>query len=333
MEPPPPEFDLIAQLWAPLTLGAPGAFGLKDDVAQLPGAPFGHVVTCDQIIENTHFLLCDPLDWVAKRLVRRNLSDLIAKGCKPVGAFLSVAWPKSRPYAHLTDFAAGLGQDLAQLCGACPLLGGDTSTTQGPLVASLTLIGAPLSAVGQPILRSGAQAGDLIFLTGTIGDPYLGLQVRLGLMDGQGLEGAVAIALAPSPPPLTVAEIIAAHAKASIDISDGLLADAGHIAGACSLALQLDLARVPLSAEARAFLDRAHAPVEALLSLVTGGDDYQTLACVAPDDAEAFVAKMNALGVQITQIGVCLDGQGVEIFHRGTRLDLPARTGWQFSDA
>ncbi|MCA3695254.1 thiamine-phosphate kinase [Aquidulcibacter sp.] len=333
MEPAPPEFDLIAQLWAPLTLGAPGAFGLKDDVAQLSSAPFGHVVTCDQIIENTHFLPSDPLDWVAKRLVRRNLSDLIAKGCKPIGAFLSVAWPRSRPYAHLTDFAAGLGQDLAELCGACPLLGGDTSTTQGPLVASLTLIGAPLSVAGQPILRSGAQASDLIFLTGTIGDPYLGLQVRLGLMDGQGLEGAVAIALAPSPPPLAVAAIIATHAKASIDISDGLLADAGHVAAASGLALELDLERVPLSAEARVFLDRAQTPVEALLSLVTGGDDYQALTCVAPADAEAFASKMMALGVKITQIGVCGDGQGLTLFFHGERLDLPARTGWQFSGA
>ena len=212
-------------------------------------------------------------------------------------------------------------------------MGGDTSTTQGPLVASLTLIGVPLSALGQPILRSGAQAGDLIFLTGTIGDPFLGLQVRLGLMDGQGLEGAAATALAPSPPPLAVAEIIACHARASIDISDGLLADAGHVASASGRVLQLDLERMPLSAEAIAFLKSAPNPLEALLSLVTGGDDYQTLACVSPEDAEAFAMKMNALGVQITQIGVCLEGQGVEIFYHGDRLDLPAHKGWQFSDA
>jgi thiamine-monophosphate kinase len=333
VEPAPPEFDLIAQLWAPLTLGAAGAFGLKDDVAQLSSAPFGHVVTCDQIIEGTHFLPSDPLDWVAKRLVRRNLSDLIAKGCKPVGAFLSVAWPKSRPYAHLADFAAGLGQDLAELCGACPLMGGDTSTTQGPLVASLTLMGVPLSKVGQPVLRSGAQAGDLIFLTGTIGDPFLGLQVRLGLMEGQGLESAVATALAPAPPPLTVAAIIAAHANASIDISDGLLADAGHVASASGLALQLDLERVPLSAEAITFLEAAPDPVQALLGLVTGGDDYQALTCVAPKIAEDFCSSMKALGVQVTQIGVCYQGQGLEIYHHGDRLDLPARTGWQFSGA
>jgi thiamine-monophosphate kinase len=329
----PPEFDVIARLWAPLARDAPGAFGLKDDVAQLPSSSQGHVVTCDQVIEGTHFLPTDPLDWVAKRLVRRNLSDLSAKGCKPIGAFLTLAWPKNRPYSQMADFAAGLAQDLSDLCGACPLMGGDTSSTHGPLVASLTLIGAPMSAAGKPILRSGAQLDDQIFLTGTIGDPYLGLQVRLGLIDGNGLEGAVAIAMAPGPPPLSVAAIIAAHSHASIDVSDGLLADAGHIAEASQLGMKLHLERVPLSAEASIFIESARNPVEGLLRLVTGGDDYQALICVAPDQVEAFVSKFEDLGVRLTQIGSCQAGQGIELTYCGQAIALPARTGWQFSGA
>lgn len=333
MEQVPPEFDLIAKLWAPLSRGSPGAYGLKDDVAHLTPSPLGHVVTCDQVIEGTHFLPSDPLDWVAKRLVRRNLSDLIAKGCRPVGAFLTMAWPKSRPYRQLADFAHGLGQDLSDLCGDCPLLGGDTSSTLGPLVASLTLIGVGQSAAGTPILRSGAFPGDYVFLTGTIGDPYLGLQVRLGLIDGQGLEGAAAITMAPGPPPLAIAEIIAAHAHASVDISDGLLADAGHVAEASRLAMQFQLEHLPLSTEAIGFVGRAHSQVEALLSLVTGGDDYQALICVAPDRATAFASEVEALGVRITHIGVCQEGQGVELAYQGEAIALPARTGWQFSGA
>ncbi len=333
MEQAPAEFDLIAQLWAPLTRGAPGAYGLKDDVAYLPSLSVGHVVTCDQVIEGTHFLSSDPLDWVAKRLVRRNLSDLIAKGCKPVGAFLTLAWPKSRPYAQVADFAVGLGQDLSDLCGECPLLGGDTSSTTGPLVASLTLIGKGLSVTGAPILRSGARGGDLVFLTGTTGDSYLGLQARLGLMDGQGLAGAVAFAMAPAPPPLAAANVIGTFAQASIDISDGLLADAGHVAEASHLAMHIHLEKVPLSSEATAFVARSPNPVESLLGLVTGGDDYQALMCVAPDRAAAFVSELKAIGVGVTQIGVCQEGQGFVLTYLGSAVALPARTGWQFSGA
>ena len=333
MEQAPPEFDLIAQLWAPLSRGVPGAYGLKDDVAHLPSSLVGHVVTCDQVIEGTHFLSSDPLSWVAKRLVRRNLSDLIAKGCRPIGAFLTLAWPKSRPYAQLADFAQGLGQDLSELCGDCPLLGGDTSSTHGPLVASLTLIGAGQSSAGTPILRGGALPDDYVFLTGSIGDSHLGLQVRLGLMAGHGFDGAVAVAMAPGPPPLAIAEIIAAYADASIDISDGLLADAGHVAKASRLGMQLHLEHSPLSAEASAFVGRAQNPVEALLDLVTGGDDYQVLTCVPPERAAAFVSKVEALGVRIAQIGLCQEGQGVKLTYLGEVIALPARTGWQFSDA
>lgn len=329
----PPEFDLIANLWAPLSRGAAGAFGLQDDVAQLPTSSFGHVVTCDQIIEGTHFLPSDGLDWVAKRLVRRNLSDLIAKGCRPIGAFLALAWPKGRPHTHLEAFARGLGQDLVDLGGGCPLLGGDTSSTDGPLVASLTLIGTPLASLGQPILRQGAKPGDLVFMTGTLGDPFLGLQVRLGRMEGLGLEGAVQAALAPAPPPLACAEIIASLANASIDISDGLLADAGHVAFASAIEMGLQLEHLPLSSEAQAWVSRASVPLQGLLSLATGGDDYQTLMCVAPDRAATVHERFGEIGVAITQIGICTEGQGLTISYQGQNVALPPRTGWQFSDA
>lgn len=333
MEKAPPEFDLIAKVWAPLTREAAGAFGLTDDVAQLPVSPLGPVVTCDQVIEGTHFLPTDGLDWVAKRLVRRNLSDLIAKGCKPIGAFLALAWPKERPQAQLAAFAEGLGQDLLELCGACPLLGGDTSSTTGPLVASLTLVGMPLAKSGEPILRRGARAGDLIFITGTIGDPFLGLGVRLGLMDGKGLQNAVQLALAPAPPPLVTAELIAAHANASIDVSDGLLADVGHVAAASGLHMVLELDRIPLSSEATAWLSQSQDPLASLLSLVTGGDDYQSVMCVASDNAETLVAQGAPLGVHFTQIGSCRAGEGVELRYQGRLVPLPRRRGWEFSDA
>ena len=329
----PSEFDLIAHLWAPLARGVAGAFDLKDDVAQLPVSPHGLVATCDQIIEGTHFLSSDSLDWVAKRLVRRNLSDLIAKGCKPIGALLALAWPKERPLAQVADFARGLGDDLAALCGNCPLLGGDTSATEGPLVASLTLIGTPLAPTAKPILRIGAQPGDGIFLTGTLGDAYLGLQVRLGQMDASQLTQAVQLALAPKPPPLATADLVATFAKASIDVSDGLLADASHIALASHLSLAIELDVLPLSNEAATWLERSNDHVESLLALATGGDDYQSLFCAAPEHASTLTAHFQAIGVQLTQIGRCCEGQGVALTYRGQTIALPNRRGWQFSDA
>lgn len=329
----PSEFDLIAQLWAPLARGAVGAFDLKDDVAQLPVSTHGLVVTCDQVIEGTHFLSSDSLDWVAKRLVRRNLSDLIAKGCKPIGAFLALAWPQGRPQAQVADFARGLGDDLAALCGNCPLLGGDTSSIEGPLVASLTLIGTPLALNARPVLRMGAQPGDEVFLTGTLGDAYLGLQVRLGHMEASQLTQAVQLALAPKPPPLATANLVATYAKASIDVSDGLLADAGHVALASNVSLALELDHLPLSDEATAWLAWSNDPVESLLALATGGDDYQTLFCAAPEHASALTADFQAIGVQLTQIGRCCEGQGVALTYREQAMVLPNRRGWQFSDA
>jgi len=327
------EFDLIADIWGPLTRGNAGAYALRDDVALVPASPHGHVVTCDQVIEGTHFLPSDGLDWVAKRLVRRNLSDLIAKGCRPIGAFLALAWPQMRPQTEMKAFAQGLGEDLAHLAGNCPLLGGDTSSTQGPLVASLTLIGTPLAPSGQPVLRRGAQPGDVIFMTGTLGDPYLGLQVRLGQLDGEGLSQAQLISLAPAPPPLSMATWIGAFATASIDVSDGLLADAGHVASASGTALVLELDRLPLSMEATHWLHRRQEDVSALLKLATGGDDYQSFFTVPPAQADAFMAQCHQSGVRLTQIGLCQEGVGLRLMYRGQTVALPSRTGWQFSDA
>jgi thiamine-monophosphate kinase len=224
------EVDIIQAAFAPLTLGVPGSFGLQDDAAFVPSPQTGLIVTQDQVIEGTHFLTSDPIDMVARRLVRRNLSDLIAKGGVPHAAFLSLAWPKSRPLSEILIFAEGLGDDLSQLCSHCPLLGGDTSLIEGPMVASLTMMGKPTTPSGQPVLRSGAQIGDILCVSGTIGDAWLGLQVRLGAIPVAGLEACVRVAMAPAPPKHELARLVGAYATASVDVSDGLLRDAGHIA-------------------------------------------------------------------------------------------------------
>jgi thiamine-monophosphate kinase len=328
MADPMSEADLIQGIFAPLSLGALGSYGLRDDIAFLAPAPHGLIVTQDQIIERTHFLPSDPLDLIAQRLVRRNLSDMIAKSGIPTAAFLSLAWPKARNRDGIKTFARGLGEDLDQLCGHCPLMGGDTSITDGPLVASLTMMGRPTTSAGIPVLRSGAQIGDMVAVTGVIGDAWLGLQVRLGRMPADNLEACIAFSAAPRPPNLGIASLIGRYAHASIDVSDGLILDASHIAKASGVAISLELDLLPLSDEARRFIgfgDRHPAELERTISLATGGDDYQPLITLPPSEAEAFRKAAQGLGVRVTLIGQCGSGEGVSLRYKGESFKVPTK--------
>src|ERR1700761_1791297 len=225
----------------PLTGGAPEALGLLDDAAAIPARPgFDLIVTNDMIVEGVHFLASDPLDLVARKLLRVNLSDLAAKAAAPWGWFLAVAWPARCGWAEREAFARGLAEDQARF--GLNLLGGDTTSTPGPLTLSATLLGWAPS--GQARLRSAAREGDVILVSGTIGDGWLGLKAALG-------EIAAPQALQryrlPEPRLGLREALTAAHACA--DVSDGLLADVGHIAIASRLGVEIDLDRLPLSAD------------------------------------------------------------------------------------
>jgi thiamine-monophosphate kinase len=322
-----PETQMIQSLFAPLTLDAAGSFGLRDDVAFVPTHGEGLIVTQDQVIEGTHFFANDPLEMVAKRLVRRNLSDMIAKGGLPTAAFLSLAWPKSRDKADIARFARGLGEDLADLCGNCPLMGGDTSTVDGPLVASLTMMGKPTAATGQPVLRRGARVGDIIAVTGVIGDAWLGLQVRHGVLNGRYLKDCLEFNMAPFPPTLDIAPLIGRYAHACLDVSDGLLIDALRLATASGVSIELALDLMPISDEA----DNAGFPDEdeRNLLLAIGGDDYQPLLALAEADFKAFKAAAQALDVQVTAIGRCVAGEGLSLTYLDRPMDLPLTLGWE----
>lgn len=310
------EFDLIRRYFAPLAT-SPGADQLRDDVALI--SP-GLIATKDAIVEGIHFLPDDPLDTVAQKLVRVNVSDIIAKGGKPDAALLALVWPKGRPHDQLEAFTRGLGKDL-QRWGA-HLAGGDTTSTDGPLTLTLTLTGR----VGQrgPVRRSGAEPGDDVWITGTIGDSWLGLQAatdRLGPLSAEARNLLVSRYRVPEPPRLPVADLVAAHATASIDISDGLVADAGHVADASGVRLTLRSADVPLSAVSAYYVENAKADLRALL---TGGDDYQTL-FTAPASARAAIAAAKGL----TRIGQAEQGAGIAILDAtGARMDFTGPSGW-----
>ena len=310
----PGEFALIARYFRPLA--GPGALDLKDDVALLAPPPGRELVlTLDTMVAGVHFLPDDPPDLVGRKLLRVNLSDLAAKGATPLGYLLSVSVPRGTPEAWFAGFAAGLAQDQAEF--AIALLGGDTTSTPGPVSLSLTALGH-VAPGGMP-RRAGARAGDEIWVTGTIGDGALGLAVAQGrLADPTGhLLNRYRL---PQP---RVGLLRPGLVSAAMDISDGLVQDLGHLCRAGGLAAEIEAARVPLSPPARA------AGAAWLPLCLTGGDDYELLLAVPPEAAPALAAAAQGADMTVSRIGRFRPGPpGVIVkAEDGTLLTLD-RGGW-----
>ena len=308
------EFDLIARLLRPLTGGAPEALRLLDDAAVLPARPgYDLVVTKDMIVEGVHFLPSDPMDLVARKLLRVNLSDLAAKAAEPYAYFLAVSWPARCGWDEREAFAGGLKVDQYEF--GVTLLGGDTTSTPGPFTASATLLG--WVPHGAALLRSGARPGDVVLVSGVIGDGWLGLQAALGKLKA---DGALKRFHLPQPRLNLRAALGAAHACA--DVSDGLVADAGRIAIASNLGMDLDLDRTPLSLAGVQHMETAPDRLEALITLATGGDDYELVCTAAPERADRLIADAETAGVRMTVVGRVREGQGVRTFHEGREVHL-----------
>jgi thiamine-monophosphate kinase len=300
------EFTLIADLFAPLA-SHPAARGLKDDAALWPAAgPM--VMTCDAVVEGVHFLSNDPIATVAQKALRVNLSDLAAKAAQPAGVLLSLIWPNHRPAAEIAEFAAGLQADL-QAFGVA-LIGGDMTTTPGPLTISITAFGELVGA--RCPARDGAQPGDLLWVSGAIGDGHLGLAL---LQKGAKIlaepDRAFLINRYRLPQPrLDLAPLLAQVATASMDVSDGLIADARKIAAASRVRLRLDPQAVPLSQAAQRAVQAGSITLRALL---TGGDDYEVLFTAPAHQRQAIEAEASRLGVPLSVIGETEAGQGVSV--------------------
>jgi thiamine-monophosphate kinase len=309
------EFDIIARYFAPIAAAFPGALGLKDDAALFdppPGARF--VVTADAMVAGVHFLADDPPDLIARKLMRANLSDLAAKGAIPHACLLTITLPEDTGEPWIAAYARGLAADAAEF--AMPLAGGDTTATPGPLTLSLTAIG--LVPEGRaPLLRSAAQVGDRVFVTGTIGDAHLGLAIQRG--EFFGLDGDHRAALIDRyrlpQPRVAFGQALAAlgprKVHAAADVSDGLVADLGHICEASGVGARIALDRLPLSAAATAAL--AGAPLESCARLLSGGDDYEIVFTAPPDAAAEIVALAKALGIGVAELGEVLAKPGVDV--------------------
>ena len=301
------EFERIRRLFAPLA--GPGGLGLLDDAA-IVDCRAGHrlVVTADAIVAGVHYLPDDPPDLVARKLLRVNLSDLAAMGARPLHYLLTTALPAALGVEWVAEFARGLAEDQRRF--GIDLLGGDSVATSGPTVLSLTAIGEV--AVGMEVRRSSARTGDLLWVSGTIGDAFLGLSVLRGAYPPLSPEHrAWLIGRFQVPDPrLDLGRRLASIAHAMIDISDGLLADLGHICETSRVAAVVELASLPLSPAARVVVD---AKPGVRTGVAASGDDYELLFTASPDSTKAICDLSSVLSLPITRIGRIEPGEGVRL--------------------
>jgi thiamine-monophosphate kinase len=308
------EDDLIATFFAPLA-GEAG-LRLRDDAALMQPPPGRELVlTKDLLVAGVHFFSDDSPAAIARKALRVNLSDLAAKAAEPLGFLLGLALPADWTAEWLAAFAAGLGQDAANY--RCPLLGGDTVRTPGPLTISVTAVGAVEAHKMVP--RDGIKAGDRIYVTGTIGDGALGLKLRRGATADQDWIGALSDAdagflrdryLLPQPR-LALRGALKGFAHAAMDVSDGLAGDLGKMLRLAGMTATIELGRIPLSGAARRALQMAPRLIEAICS---GGDDYEILCAAPPAKAASFEAAAAAARIGVSLLGAASPGEGALTF-------------------
>ncbi len=307
------EADIIQGFFAPLAAGFDGAFGLKDDAAAItppPGCDL--VVTVDAIAAGVHFFPQDDASDIGWKALAVNVSDLIAKGAAPHAYVMSLAFPDMPDNTWLLGFATGLAE--AQRAFGVTLIGGDTDRRPGPLSVTITAVG--FVPAGRIVRRATAMVGDHVFVSGTLGDSVLGLQLRWEAAAGAPFTVSTAHRshligryLRPRPP-LALVPALREFASASMDISDGLVKDLTRMVDASGVGALIDTEAFPLSDAARAVVALK---LSEMATIATGGDDYQVLATVSPPNVAGFTAAAAAAGVAVTEIGRIMDGHGVTI--------------------
>ena len=317
------EDRLIARFFRPLARD-PGALGLGDDAAILtPPAGCSLVITTDAIVGGVHFFPEDPADAIGRKALRVNLSDLAAKGAQPSGFLMSLALPAGIGEDWLAAFARGLAADVEHY--RCPLLGGDTVKSPGAVMVSSAAFGS--LPHGTMVRRGGAEPGDAVFVTGTIGDAALGLRLRHDAAAARRFDLSepdrdhlLARYLLPEPRN-ALAEVVRSHATAAMDVSDGLAGDLAKLCRASGLSAEIDAGKVPLSDAAGKMLAADTALIE---SVLTGGDDYEIVCTVPAARGAAFRSAAAAASVPVSEIGRIVAGDGPPRFldRQGRLLDF-----------
>jgi thiamine-monophosphate kinase len=315
------EERLIARYFRPLAT-APGAFGLTDDAAIVtppPGCDL--VLTTDGVIAGVHFFPNDPANLIGRKTLRMNLSDLAAKGARPLGFLLALALPATIDEPWVAAFVRGLSEDMRHY--DCPLLGGDTDHTPGPLSISITAFGAVPH--GAMVRRATAKIGDSVVVTGTIGDAALGVLLRRDATLGERWrlsdvhQARLAERYLLPEPRNALAGAVLHDASAAMDVSDGLAGDLAKLCRASGVGAEIDVARVPLSAAARAAVGAEPGLIETVL---TGGDDYEILLTLSPGKLATFRAAATATGVEVAEIGRVTGGDGARFIDGGKVLSF-----------
>ncbi|MGG2398628.1 thiamine-phosphate kinase [Pseudomonas sp. SH1-B] len=313
------EFELIRHYFAaaPCAHGGDGVVrGIGDDCALL-SVPTGEqlAISTDTLVAGVHFPVDGDPFLLGQRALAVSASDLAAMGATPLAFTLAMTLPDADE-TWLAGFARGL-QHMAQGCSLA-LVGGDT--TRGPLSLTLTVFGRV--PAGQALLRSGAQVGDLLCVGGELGDAAGALPLVLGRCEARAEIAEALLARYWSPQPqLALGQALRGRATAALDISDGLLADCGHIARASQVALQIEQERLPLSAPLRAFAGDEQARICAL----SGGDDYRLAFTLPP----TLLTELQADWPEVRVVGRVVAGSGVQVLDAdGQPIESP-RGGYQ----
>lgn len=324
------EFSIIRELFAPLTQDNSGAYLLADDVATIDIA--NPVITKDLMIAGVHFRPNDPMDLVARKLMRVNISDLVAKGVRPAGYFLGCAWPVIADRKMIRAFVRGLGED--QEIYKCFLMGGDTTRQKlksAPLMLSATFFGE------QPdvgiMRRSGASVGDDLYVTGTIGDAGLGLRSLEGKIkpsadDRDFLQSRYWL----PEPRVTFGTALGSFASAALDVSDGLIADCTHMASQSSVGISISLNDMPLSQAATNWIQEQKDEQKALVFLATCGDDYEVLFTAPSSMRRSVQVAAKASRTSVSRIGSVTRDEGVRVLHDSDEVKIATRGYDHFTD-
>jgi thiamine-monophosphate kinase len=322
----PGEFELIARYFAPLAANAPGALGLQDDAFTfLPPAGSELVLTTDALTADLHFLRSDPPDLIARKMLRQNLSDLAGKGARPLGYLMTTALDEAVDESWIAAFAQGLAQDQVEFDIA--LWGGDTTATPGPLALTATLIGSV--PAGRALRRSGAQPGDRILVTGTIGDGIFGLAAHRGELpelDAPARRFLAQRYVLPQPR-VALGRLLAEQglAHAGMDVSDGLAADLAHLCEASGCGAQVEVASVPLS---DAVAELVAGSPDLIGTALSGGDDYELLMALPPDRVSSVFEAAKRAGTQLTDIGAITAGSAIDLIDRDGKPLALAKPGF-----
>lgn len=322
------EDDLVGTFLAPLAAGNPGALGLKDDCALLAPTPgMELVLKTDPVVGGVHFLPDDNPADIAWKALAVNVSDLAAKGAAPRIYLMALSLPEAPERDWMARFAEGLG--AAQRAFGIALAGGDTDRTPGRLSIAITVIGEV--PAGRMVRRAAAEAGDALYVSGTLGDAALGLALRLdgGLAARLGLsadEAAHAIGRYLRPQPrVALAEALRTHARAAMDLSDGLMKDLGRMCRASGIGAHVTAADLPLSPAMRRALAADPARIR---DAVAAGDDYEILAAVPSAACADFEAAAECAGVAVARIGRITSDREVRVLDAEGVTLAPQRTGW-----